>query len=520
LDLKQVEVIKGASSTLYGGGAIAGLVNLVSKTPEEKRALNFLLNGTSASGFDASGFYSQKFNKIGTTVFASYNHGSPYDPAGIGLTAIPRFNRYTLNPKLLFYFDKNTLLSFGVNMTYENRLGGDIKYIEGKEDSTHSYFEKNSTNRYSTQLSFRRKINEQLTFEIKNSIGYYNRSVQIPGNLFSGFQLSGYSELNIDLKTKNAEWITGLNYLTDKFTQDKRDSVTPVDYKQKTIGAFIQNTWNITKIFSVESGLRVDHQNDYGFFVLPRMSALVKFNSHLTSRVGGGLGYKTPNVFSDDAERVDFKNVLPIDIKNTEAEKSYGGNFDINYRTSLADGAIRLSLNQLFFYTRINNPTVFTQLANSYYEYLQPKGFIDTRGMETNLKITYKDFKLFVGYTFADVHKHYAITEDFPLVARNRLNNVFIYEVEGKFKAGLEAYYYSPQKLSDGTTGRAYWLCGFMMEKIWNRFSVFANFENFTDTRQSRFGAIYSGSLSKPVFKDIYAPLDGFVFNCGFKVRL
>ena len=37
LDLKQVEVIKGSSSTLYGGGAIAGLVNLVSKTPTEKR---------------------------------------------------------------------------------------------------------------------------------------------------------------------------------------------------------------------------------------------------------------------------------------------------------------------------------------------------------------------------------------------------------------------------------------------------------------------------------------------------
>ncbi|MCO5935460.1 TonB-dependent receptor plug domain-containing protein [Mucilaginibacter sp. RB4R14] len=33
LNLKQVEVIKGSSSTLYGGGAIAGLVNLVSKIP-------------------------------------------------------------------------------------------------------------------------------------------------------------------------------------------------------------------------------------------------------------------------------------------------------------------------------------------------------------------------------------------------------------------------------------------------------------------------------------------------------
>jgi outer membrane receptor for ferrienterochelin and colicins len=41
LDLKQVEVIKGSSSTLYGGGAIAGLVNLVSKVPTDERQLNF-----------------------------------------------------------------------------------------------------------------------------------------------------------------------------------------------------------------------------------------------------------------------------------------------------------------------------------------------------------------------------------------------------------------------------------------------------------------------------------------------
>jgi len=102
LDLKQVEVIKGSSSTLYGGGAIAGLVNLISKTPGNKRELNLMLNGTSARGLDVSGFYSEKFKKIGATVYAAYNHGSAYDPAGIDLTAIPKFNRFTLNPKLFF----------------------------------------------------------------------------------------------------------------------------------------------------------------------------------------------------------------------------------------------------------------------------------------------------------------------------------------------------------------------------------------------------------------------------------
>jgi len=59
-----------------------------------------------------------------------------------------------------------------------------------------------------------------------------------------------------------------------------------------------------------------------------------------------------------------------------------------------------------------------------------------------------------------------------------------------------------------------------MIEKLWENFSIYANFENFTDTRQTRFGSIYTGTLAKPVFKDIFAPLDGFVVNAGIKVKI
>ncbi|MCO5935459.1 hypothetical protein NAF17_07890 [Mucilaginibacter sp. RB4R14] len=61
-----------------------------------------MLNGTSALGLDASIFYVQKFKKIGAKVYAGYNHGTAYDPSDLDLTAIPKYNRYTLNPKLLF----------------------------------------------------------------------------------------------------------------------------------------------------------------------------------------------------------------------------------------------------------------------------------------------------------------------------------------------------------------------------------------------------------------------------------
>lgn len=40
-------------------------------------------------------------------------------------------------------------------------------------------------------------------------------------------------------------------------------------------------------------------------------------------------------------------------------------------------------------------------------------------------------------------------------------------------------------------------------------------FENIGDVRQTKFENIYTGTITNPVFKDIYAPLEGFVFVKG-----
>ncbi|MBT3254660.1 MAG: TonB-dependent receptor [Candidatus Marinimicrobia bacterium] len=519
LDLSQVEVIKGASSTLHGGGAIAGLVNLVSKTPSEKRELSVLLNATSALGLDASAFYSQKTEKLGTTVFVSYNLGTAYDPADIGLTAIPEFKRYTINPKLFVFFSDKTTLDVGFNTTLEERIGGDLIYIEGNQDSTHSYFEKNETTRFSTQIGLVHHQSDASKFSLKNSYSYYDRTLAAPGHTFAGIQNSSFSEVNYSHQSNSLEWVAGLNIWTDQFVQNQPDTITGVDYDHLTMGAFVQSTWNASEQVNLETGLRFDSQNDYGNFLLPRLALLWKVNQKLVLRAGGGLGYKTPSVFSEDAERLQFRDVLPIDVDNTNAEKSLGTNFDINYRTPLTD-EISLSINSLLFYTRIDDPILLGSNGLGQYEFSQPDGVIDTRGIETNIKLSYDHFKLFIGYTLADVQQHYSeTTTTFPLVSRHRLNNVLMYEKHDDVRIGLEAYYFSPQNLSDGSTSEEYWILGLMTEKMWDDFSLFLNFENFLDTRQTKFEAVYTGSLSNPQFKDIYAPVDGFVINGGLKIR-
>ncbi len=520
LDLKQVEVIKGSTSTLYGGGAIAGLVNLISKTPTYERDLGFHLNGTSGRGLDINGFYGQRFNKIGTTIFASHNRNAAYDPAKNGLSAIPQFERYVLNPKLFVYFNEKTKLNFGINTTIESRLGGDMLYIKGNGDNTNQYFEENKTQRYSTQFVFDHIINENSTVQVKNSVSYFNRNTTIPNYQFEGTQTASFTEANYTNSTEKSEWVTGINIWTDNF-KEKQIMASPLrDYNQTTFGAFVQNSFNATDWFQLETGFRTDYVVDYGVVFLPRVSALFHIAEGLTSRVGGGFGYKTPTIFTEESERLQYQNVMPIDDKTNKLEKSYGANADINYRTYIGEDW-SFSINQLFFYTYLDNPLLLENSSANLYQFVNSPGYIHTKGTETNIKIGYDDLKLFLGYTYTDARLHHnGTTVESPLTPKHRINSILMYEIEDKWKIGLEAYYFSRQKLNNGTTGKDYFITGFMAEKIWERFSLYINFENFLDTRQTRFDSIYTGTITNPVFKDIYAPLDGFVINGGIKFKL
>ena len=107
LDLRQVEVIKGSFSTLYGDGAIAGIVNLVSRDPAAEPEGNLILNITNKKGADISSFYSEKNDKTGITFLASQSLQSPVDVDGDGFADIPSYRQVTLNPRLFYYPDSS-----------------------------------------------------------------------------------------------------------------------------------------------------------------------------------------------------------------------------------------------------------------------------------------------------------------------------------------------------------------------------------------------------------------------------
>ena len=519
LDLKQVEYIQGSSSTLYGGGAIAGLINLISKTPEKVPELTLMLDETSAKGTDASIYYAQKWQHIGTTIYSSYNSNGAYAPDNIVFTFIPQTHQFTINPKLFFYMDDHNSGWFGVNANYENLYGGDMRVIEGHTDSAHQYFERNKSFRFSTQLSFTHKIDSTSQINLKNTVGYFNRELDEPGFNFSGKQLSSYTEVNYLQNGKKLSWLAGVNIITDHFMAQPPQS--DLSYNLATLGVFIQNTYKIVNWFSIESGLRADKNtpapadNSNGLFVLPRINALFNLGKYFTSRIGGGLGYKMPSIFNDQSEQDSYQNIQPLNIGNTKAEKSYGLNADVNYKGSIGDDAA-ININQLFFYTRVNHPLILDGNA-----FVNAPGYLNSQGAETNIKLILDEIGFYVGYTYTDARLHYNGQSNLqPLTPKNRINFDGTYEIEHHFRFGIESFYTGSQLLSDGTAGRSFITFGLLVQKMWKHLDIFINAENLTDQRQTRWGSIYTGSTTSPSFTDIYAPLDGLVVNAGIRIKI
>ena len=514
LDLQQVELIKGSSSTLYGGGAIAGLVNLVTRTPGEERSLRLMIDQTQAGGTTVNNFYAEQFNKLGVTIFTSLGRQEAYDSNNDDFSDIPRIRGLTFNPSLFYKFNEKSKLRLTLNATLENRLGGDLQVIDGNPIGIHQFTEENQSERFNYQLSYDSEIDENRSLHFKNSLTFFDREIIEPSFVFSGKQWSSFSEVSYNFGTERSRFITGANLYTDQFDENPLGGL-PRDYSHTTVGAFGQNTFTISDKYALESGMRVDYNEDYGTFALPRLSFLAKFSNNFSIRLGGGLGYKLPTIFTEDAENLTFQGILPIDPNTMEAERSAGGNLDFNFKTALGSDWT-LSINQLFFSTRISDAMVFREDQGQFF-YENADGPVSSQGIETNIKLTYKDFKFFVNYALIDAKLKYDnLNEQKPLTPKHNIGAVLVYEVEGKWRVGLESYYTGQQFRADRTETSDYWIVGFMALRKFKKLSLYINFENFTDTRQHKLENFNVGNHFKPAFPEIWGPLDGYVMNAGF----
>lgn len=507
-DIQQVEIIKGASSTLYGGGAIAGLINLVSKQPMKgKFEKSLLLNQTTLNETNANLYLSNRNNKTGFTFYSGINFQQQKDIDQDQYSDLARTNSFFIHPRLFIYPSTKQTVTLGYTGSFETRRGGWMQAIQ--DHHTNLYFSENKSVRNGLDAAYENKINHSTKLNIKGNGTLFNRAIQTNVFGMKAQQFFWFTEASLLKKEKKHDLVMGANFSGDHFKKELPDSTQIQNYNHQTIGLFIQDDWRIHPQLIVESGLRLDHQNAYGSFVLPRLSILYKIKPYLSTRLGGGLGYKIPSPFVSEIDERDYRYLLPLNT--VKPEKSEGINWDLNFKRKA--GEFEITINQSFYITSIKAPITYSSSNNQivFKNELQP---LSTKGFETYIQVNYKTADAYLGYTYTVAKKGYDLVQPYlSLSARNKFAAVLANAFSDHFRAGIEASYTGKQYLDNGKTTPSFLFAAAMVRYDIAHLSFVLNCENLFDYRQNKTQSIVNGSSQNPQFAQIWAPLDGRVIN-------
>lgn len=518
LDLKQVEIVKGASSTLYGGGAIAGMINLVSKTPKRNDPQHvFLINRSSLTETNINTFHSGRNEKTGYTIFAGTTLQRAVDVNKDGFSDVPDLTSFFLHPKFFWYPNKKNTLTLEYNGTYEDRNGGDMQVLHHSKDNVHRFFIRNISWRHTIAGTWEDKLNNSSQINFKGSYSFYSREISTPAFGMKAQQPTFFTELTYLKKWKQHTLVAGLNFSGESFNKRSPDSSGINPYSEVITGVFAQDDWKPTPKLTIQTGLRFDYNSDYEPVLLPRLSLLYKFNQHFTSRLGGGMGYKAPSVFgNENDERYWAHHNLAAGI-NTE--KSIGANWDINYKGSISNWHI--TVNQMFYITQISRPVIADPNGGVYYNYINAAKPLDSKGFETYVAAMHNGLEIYLGYTYTIARQLFDPAQiNVPLSARSKFAAVISNEFSSRFRACVEASYTGRQYLDNGTQTPGYFISAAMMRYDIKKFSFVLNCENIFDYRQSRKESLFTGPVRDPSFKQLWAPVDGRVMNLSVRFSL
>ncbi len=520
LDLSRVEIIKGPSSSLYGAGAMAGIINLVSKRPEEGRHVTLLLNGASSRGADGGMFYTDRSGRLGLTLLLQGDATSAYDGDHTGFSDIPRQGVFTVSPTVFYDVNDKTNVMFGFSSTWGNQSSGDMIALADGASSSHPYLDHTRSNRSSTRLSISSVI-DNVSINFKNSFGYFFLDRSGMWARFGGNQYSSFTELSAQRQLGEHLLTGGMNLTTERFIESHPSPYYNRSYALWIAGLFAQDDWQPVKPFTLEAGVRTDLVRDHGVQVVPRLSGIYRVSDMFTVRSSLGLGYQPPTLFSDQS---DPDNVfLLIPVQNVSVERSLGGEFDCTWKTSFSK-TVSMVVNQAFFYTRIDDPIIpFTDITFSpvsSIELVNGPGYLYSEGAETDVRLVMGDLEAFIGYTYTNAMYSFGSNRELFLTPAHRFVTDVMFDAEELGKVGLELRYTGPQRLHTASRPPGFWVVDCLFQTEISRVTLFAGVENLFDFKEADHTPVVTGFVTSPIFNDVWGPLEGRIFNAGLKFQM
>ena len=397
--IERVEIVKGPASTLYGSEAIGGVINLITKLPENTPAFSIdtFFSGWGEANTDLGYKYRLSARSSGLLGINYYNYSNPIDNNGDGFTDLTLQDRLSIFNK--FRFGDN--LSVATRFVYEDRWGGQMNWAPKYRGGDQVYGESIYTARIEAfgKYQFNSNLSLQFSFNDHNQNSVYGTT------LFNAKQSIGFGQMIWNKTLPKNDLLIGLAYRYTYYDDDTSAVYNNNAGVTHLPGVFVQNETKIDAYNTLLLGLRYDHNSIHGNILTPRINYKINnLDKSAIFRLSAGTGYRVAQVFTEDhAALTGAREVVFVD--ELEPEKSW--NINLNYvKTFYFKQGVIFDIDLSLFHTVFSNkiiPDYDTNPNKIIYDNLDGSSISTGASLNANL-VNQNGVRINLGATYIDTY--------------------------------------------------------------------------------------------------------------------
>lgn len=396
--IERVEIVKGPASTLYGSEAIGGVINLITKIPENTSKLSFDSFVSEWGELNVDLGYRYKVSEQSTGILGVnyFNYSNPIDNNEDGFTDLALQDRISIFNKINIGRD----FSVATRLIHENRWGGSMGWNPSFRGGSVFYGESIYTNRVEIFGSY--EIDNEMSFQF--SFNDHDQNAAYGTTLFNAKQIIGFGQFVWSKRINKHDFLFGAAY---RYTFYKDDTPVTLDSNKSDVtrlpGVFIQDEIEFNQQNSLLIGLRYDYNSIHGDILTPRLNyKLSNEDATSTLRLSIGSGYRVAQVFTEDhAALTGAREVVFLD--DLDPERSWNINLNYSYKLYLQQGHI-LDFETSIFRTDFSNKIIPNYDINpNYIVYDNLEGNAITQGISFNFNSVFSGgLRANLGVTYID----------------------------------------------------------------------------------------------------------------------
>jgi vitamin B12 transporter len=425
--VESIEILKGASSTLYGSGAASGVINITMKKAAKK----------AISGSVYANLGTQNTTEKSSSTPAEVNQGFNFGAKGDKINYFASLNTTGASgiseaKGTNFEADKfsrvNSLVKLGFTPTKKLSLDFFANYDRMKNDFDKGAFS-DDLNNYNISEQYRVGFSPKYTYNNGELVVNTSGNL-ITRELFNFGGITNYKSRNTNVDafnkykiSKELFLVTGVQYqFYEMSINSQYTAISNKLAKFSMIDPYLNIVYNSDFGFNINAGARLNSHSDYGNHIVYNVNPSYNFaNLPLKVLASYSTAYITPSLYQLYDGYAGNKDLKPEE--NTTIEAGFEVKLLENKVTLNAVGFYREEESAIEYYS---NPTTYVA------SYFNANGKYNAKGIETavTLALTNK-LNLNANYTFSQVESK-AVNNTFPGVTAN------LYNPKHKVNAGLD----------------------------------------------------------------------------------